>query len=154
MSNTVTITNLSTTDLGAVFFSVIATEQAKTITDFPTVDIDNYIDDYDRLSTLGGMVVVDGALRAGAESLTATGTLADATRVVKVDTTSGVATVTLMPIANVPVGTTLFIWFAVDGGDLTLDGNAAEEIDGATTLVLTDVGFTRLQSDGTAWTSV
>lgn len=151
MSTTVQIENLSTGTIGSVFFSTLIAGQSKTITDAPTVDIDSYLDDYDRASALGAYITVDGSLRAGALFNDSGETADDDIRVIKSDTNAGAHTLVLMPIANVPSGTTLFINFAVDGGDLTLDGSGGELIDGNATLVLTAVGITRLQSNGVSW---
>ena len=154
MSSTVILENYGTSPLASVLFTKsVAVGASKTVADARTVDIDIYLADYDRASNLGAYIDVDGTLRAGSAAVSAITTLADADRVIKADTDGGAYSLTLMPIANVPVGTVLFINFHSDGGDLTLDGNAAEEIDAATTLVLTDVGIVRLTSDGTAWTS-
>lgn len=151
MANTVLIQNLSTKNMGAVFFSVIDPAATKTITDFPTVDIDNYLADYDKLSTLGGYVEVDGTARAGSVSVVAAGTLADATRIAKLDSTGGIMTIVLMSTADVPVGAKVYLDFIVDGGDVTIDGDGSETIDGNATLVLSAVGLTVIESDGANW---
>lgn len=151
--NVVTIGNASGGPLGFLQFSTLANGVTKTKSMF-TIDLDPFRGDLDAVSALGGYVSIDGVAAAGSQTVVAGATLANATRAARVDTTVGPFTVVMMPLAAVPMGTIVSILFAVDGGDLTLDGNAAETIDGNPTLVLTDVGVKRLKKTSTGWVSV
>lgn len=151
--NTVVIGNASAGPLAFLQFSSVASGATKTKSIF-TVDLDPFLGDLDAFSAIGGYVTVDGTARAGSETVTGAVTLASTTRAARVDTTSGPYTVVMMPLAAVALGTVVYILFAVDGGDLTLDGNGAETIDGNPTLVLTDVGTKRLKKTSTGWVSV
>jgi len=154
MANTVVISNASAGPLAFLQFSTVASGATKTKTMF-TVDLDPFVGALDRVAALGGYVTIDGVARAGSQLVTAVATLAAATRAVYADTTSGFYTLTMMALAAVPMYTIVSINFAVDGGDLTLDGDGAETIDGGATLVLTDVGIKRLQKTSpTTWVSI
>jgi hypothetical protein len=60
----------------------------------------------------------------------------------------------MMTLASVPLNTIIHIIFAVDGGDLTIDGNGAETIDGGANIVLTAVGLRHLKKTATGWVTV
>jgi hypothetical protein len=69
--------------------------------------------------------------------------------------TAGSITITLPAVASAGVGRSITVKDR-DGnagsGDITIDGNAAEEIDGATTYVLNiDYQSVTLVNDGSAW---
>ena len=151
--NTVTIGNASGGPLAFLQFSTIANGATKTRSLF-TIDLDPFRGDLDAVSAIGGYVAIDGTAAAGSQTVTAGVTLANATRAARVDTTAGPFTVVMMPLAAVALGTIVSILFAVDNGNLTLDGNGAETIDGNPTLVLTDVGVKRLKKTSTGWVSV
>lgn len=67
------------------------------------------------------------------------------------DTVGGAVTVNLPPAANND-GRCRIVKKLGTGGNVTIDGNASEEIDGATTNVLSSqFDAIRILSDGTGW---
>lgn len=100
---------------------------------------------------------VDGAVGASgaviAKTAAYTVAIDDATKVVTVDATAGAVTVTLLPAATAGDGfevTVKKIDSSVNA--VTIDGNGAETIDGATTLVLgSQYHSATLRCDGAAW---
>lgn len=86
-------------------------------------------------------------------SITGNVTLATTDQVVVVDATSAAVTVTLPAVAGMPAGT----WYAIKktdatGNTVTVDANASETIDGATTQVITGRYTTlTIVSDGSSW---
>jgi hypothetical protein len=153
MSNVVVIGNGSAGALGFLQFSNIASGASKTKTMF-TIDLDPFLGALDRVSNLGGYVTVDGTVRTGCQTVTVAATLAAATRTARVDTTSGPYTLTMMLLSAVPLNTIIHILFAVDGGDLTIDGNGAETINGVPNVVMTAVGTKHLKKTATGWVTV
>ncbi len=152
---TIAITNLGAGPLAANYFSTIASGATKTLT-LKSIDSDDQYVGYNRAAAVGAYISINGTLATGAQATTTTATLAAATRVARGDTTGGAYTITLMPLAGFPTDSILYVNFAVRGStnNLTLDGNAAETIDGAATKVLSAAGITRLKKTGaTTWVS-
>lgn len=75
--------------------------------------------------------------------------------IVLCNTTSGAVTITLPPV-SVSRGVVYFIKKAdASGNSVTIDGNASEEIDGATTLVISSAwDKVRIVCDGTQWLTI
>ncbi len=68
------------------------------------------------------------------------------------DATAGAFTITLPPVADAVGYCICFKAKSVAGGNITIDGNASETIDGATTLVLNTLyQKARLFCDGVVW---
>lgn len=153
MSNIVSIGNASGGSLAFLQFSSIANGASKTKTMF-TVDVDPFVGALDRISSLGGYVTIDGTPRTGCQSVTVAATLAAATRTARVDTTSGAYTLTLMTLASVPLNTIISIFLAVKVGNLLVDGNGAETIDGVANFTMSAVGTHRLKKTATGWVTV
>jgi len=85
---------------------------------------------------------------------TASYTAAITDQLAVLDSTSGALTVTLPAAAS---STNATLWFLVkaNANTITIDGNAAETIDGATTLVLKNkYQWTMLWCDGSGWWSL
>lgn len=120
---------------------------------YKQVNADDNNGNFDTLAASGVTITEDGTYRAGREAVTATGTVALTSHVVDVDTTAGVATLTLQPAATVGAGFKMWIHLRVDGGDLTVDGDAAELVLGAATQTLAAAGdLLLIESDGvSAW---
>lgn len=87
------------------------------------------------------------AIRTISAAYTATG----GDDVILVNTTGGSVTVTLPP-AGTHYGHTYYVKKLVAANTVTIDGNASETIDGATTVALTTQwGTVTLVSNGVAW---
>jgi hypothetical protein len=84
-------------------------------------------------------------------TITASDTVRDSDYFIRVDATAGAVTVTLPPAARW-AGIALVIKKLDAANNVTIDGNGSEEIDGATTDVLTTQYESRtLFSNGTGW---
>ncbi len=93
--------------------------------------------------------------RLNVRAVTAATTLTENDDVVTVDTTSGAVTVTLPPVS----GTRGKLYYVkktnVGANNVTLDGNGAETIDGAATVVWNTQWMTKaVVSTGAAWMTV
>jgi len=120
---------------------------------FKQVNADDYSFRYNYLAGQGVAVAEDGTYRPGREALLVGATAAATTHVVDYDTTAGIATLVLQPAATVGAGFKMWIHLRVDGGDLTVDGNAGELVLGSATQTLADAGdLLAIESDGvSAW---
>jgi len=154
MSNVVVISNASAGPLAFLQFSQLASGATKTKTMF-TIDLDPFVGALDRVSALGGFVSIDGVARTGSQLVTVAAALATTTRAARVDTTSGAYILTMMALASVPLNTIVSINLAVFVGNLTIDGNGAETINGFANIVMTAAGVKRLKQTGaTNWITV
>lgn len=156
MSSTISITNLGASPFSHPEFPGGVAAGATEARTLKQVNADDYSGSYADLSGMGIEISVDGTLAAGSEAFTATDTIADTTHIVRADSTGGIMTLTLPVAATVGAGWRIYINFDVDGGDLTIDGDSAETIDGGATEVLTDAGDTlNIESNGVdGWTSL
>lgn len=85
---------------------------------------------------------------------TASYTAAITDQLAVLDSTSGALTVTL-PAAATSLNATLWFLVKANANTITIDGNASETIDGATTLVLKNkYQWTMLWCDGSSWWSL
>lgn len=116
--------------------------------DWPRLVAARTKDHEDRIATLEAVGAVYGATR----SVTATGSVAASDYAIMVDATTAAVTINL-PAAASNTGRVLNVKkIDASGNAVTLDGNASETIDGATTLAIA----TQYQSytvicDGTGW---
>lgn len=91
-------------------------------------------------------------------AVTASYTQTQADRMIEVGTTASAPTITLLPVATLGANFTLYVNAGPDAAtrNVTIDGNASETIDGATTKVISAAyGVARLKVNaaGTAWLS-
>lgn len=89
------------------------------------------------------------------ETVTANRTVTTADHLLIVDATAGAITITL-PAASTMAGRVVRVKAkSVSGGNITIDANAAETIDGAATLVLSTLyAKTALFCDGSTWWTI
>ena len=85
------------------------------------------------------------------KTVTGNYTIVDSDCVILADTTSGALTVTLQPASGLD-GRTIFIKKIAGINNITIDGNAAETIDGAATNILATLWTSvTLVCDGSNW---
>jgi hypothetical protein len=89
---------------------------------------------------------VDGNVVYAAKATNYTAVLADNNAVIRF---TAAATLSLTAVAT--LGANWHITVIADGGDVTIDPNASETIDGATTLLLANGSATRIISNGSAF---
>lgn len=98
---------------------------------------------------------VRGPIHTATKTVTATYSVLETDRTVLGDTTGAAFTITLPPVATVKGRELVFKRVNAGANNLTIDGNAAETIDGAATVVLAvQYAVLRIQSDGLTWWKV
>jgi len=121
------------------------------------VNADDYSSTYDTLAGRGLKIVEDGTARPGLEASTATATAAATTHIVEAVTGGVDHTLTLQKAATVGDGFRMYIFIATKGvGNLVVDADGAETIDGNLTATLSAAGaLLAIESDGiSAWTTI
>lgn len=117
-------------------------------------------------AALGAKSYANGALHVvgaptgllAGTAITATYSQTQADRMIEVGSTASAVTINLLPVATLGPNAVLYINAGPDAAtrNVTLDGNASETIDGATTKVLSSaygVARIKVNAAGTAWIS-
>lgn len=149
MSSTIAINNLGSGPFSHPEFPGGIAAGATESRVLKQVNADDYSNNYATLAEMGIEITVDGTLAAGSEAFTSADTIADTTHIVRLDSTAGIMTMVLPVAATVGAGHTMYIILDVDGGDVTIDGDSAETVDGNANVVMTAAGETlNIVSDG------
>lgn len=105
------------------------------------------------IATGASLVLEDGITFGGYESFAANGSMPATSSFAAVDTTSGSVTVTLPALADVETGHTMTFWKAVAANSMVIDGNGAEQIEGANNVTRTTrYSIVQIRKTATAWT--